>query len=117
MSDYVFQNLSAISKFMLYSRRGGHGYDNRLPSMKPIFFARGPNIKTNYTASPFNTVDIYPLVAALLGIEPEPNNGTLENVRDFLVGLPGVTSDGRGQYRNGVGISLVITIATLVTVI
>ena len=81
--------------------------------MKPIFFARGPNIKKNYTVLPFNSVDIYPLVAALLGIEPEPNNGTLENVKDFLVGLPPVSGSG---HRNRVGTFLAI-IFTLISVI
>ena len=98
---------------MLYSRKGGHGYDNRLPTMKPIFYARGPNIKRNYTVSPFESVDIYPLVAALLGIEPEPNNGTLDNVKDFLVGLPRTTSNGQGQNMNGVATILTILLTTL----
>ena len=68
--------------------KGDHGYDNHLPSMKPIFFARGPNIKKKYKVSPFNSVDIYPLVAALLGVQPGPHNGTLENVKDFITGVP-----------------------------
>ena len=80
--------------------------------MKPIFFARGPNIKKNYNVSPFNSVDIYPLVAALLGIEPEPNNGTFENVNDFLVEIPDVSGSG---YRNEVRIFLTIVVTTLIT--
>ena len=80
--------------------------------MKPIFFARGPNIKQNYTISPFNSVDIYPLVAALLGIEPEPNNGTLENVKNFLVEVPDASSSG---YRNEVHIFLTIIVTTLIS--
>lgn len=52
--------------------------------MKPIFFARGPNIKKGYDAFPFNSVDIYPLVCELLGIEPSPNNGTLDNTKEFI---------------------------------
>ena len=53
--------------------------------MKPIFFARGPNIKANYSASPFNSVDIYSLVAELLGVTPGPHNGTLDNTKDFII--------------------------------
>jgi len=53
--------------------------------MKPIFYARGPNIKQGYRAKPFNSVDIYPLVCELLGIKPAPNNGTLDNTKDFIV--------------------------------
>ena len=93
--------------------RGTHGYDNHLSSMKPIFFARGPNVKKNYQVSPFNSVDIYPLVAALLGIQPEPNNGTLENVKDFLR----VPDDYNAGYRNEVTTFLTITVLTLIQVI
>ena len=54
--------------------------------MKPIFYARGPNIRTNYTTTPFSTVDIYPLVCRLLGIEPAPNNGSRSNTDSFVLG-------------------------------
>ncbi|KAL4227311.1 Bis(5'-adenosyl)-triphosphatase enpp4 [Mactra antiquata] len=65
--------------------KGAHGYDNRLQSMKPIFYARGPNIRSNTTAFPFNSVDIYPLICELLGITPAPNNGTLDNTNTFII--------------------------------
>ncbi|KAL3875740.1 hypothetical protein ACJMK2_033661 [Sinanodonta woodiana] len=65
--------------------RGSHGYDNRLSSMKPIFYARGPDFKRNYLARPFNSIDLYPLMCKLLGIDPAPNNGTLDNTADILV--------------------------------
>lgn len=68
-----------------YTSKGTHGYDNSLLSMKPIFYARGPNIKVGYKSFPFNSVDIYPLVCELLGIKPSPNNGTLENTKSFIV--------------------------------
>ena len=79
-----FQNLSNVKASDL-NQKGTHGYDNHLQSMKPIFFARGPNIKTNYSASPFNSVDIYSLVAELLGVTPGPHNGTLDNTKDFII--------------------------------
>lgn len=80
----ISKNLSSLPAYAL-AGRGTHGYDNHLSSMKPIFFAKGPNIKQNYTVSPFNSVDIYALVAELLGISPGPHNGTLENVKDFII--------------------------------
>lgn len=64
--------------------KGAHGYDNTLMSMKPIFYARGPNIAANTVVEPFNSVDIYPMVCNILGIQPAPNNGSLENIRGFL---------------------------------
>ena len=73
--------------------RGNHGYDNKLLSMKPIFYARGPKLKKNYVIPPFNSIDIYPLVTELLGFKPSmPVNGTLDNVKDMLkTSLPSIS--------------------------
>ncbi|XP_071132349.1 ectonucleotide pyrophosphatase/phosphodiesterase family member 5-like [Mytilus edulis] len=49
----------------LYRGRGAHGYDNRLNSMKPIFLARGPNIKENYITDTFRSIDIYSTICHL----------------------------------------------------
>jgi hypothetical protein len=35
----------------------------------------------------FDNVDVYPLLAHLLGIEPEPNDGRFDDVRGMLVPL------------------------------
>lgn len=64
--------------------KGNHGYDNSLMSMKPIFYAMGPNFRSNFSAPPMNAVDIYPLVCELLDMTPSPNNGSLSNVADIL---------------------------------
>lgn len=80
----IYKNQSRLSPYAL-GQKGTHGYDNHLSSMKPIFFARGPKTKRNVTVTPFNSVDIYALVAELLGIPPGPHNGTLENVKDFII--------------------------------
>ncbi|KAK3089043.1 hypothetical protein FSP39_000369 [Pinctada imbricata] len=64
--------------------KGNHGYDNRLMSMKPIFYAAGPNFKKNFKSDTFRNVDIYPLICELLGISPSPNNGSLARVEDML---------------------------------
>ncbi|XP_013782584.1 ectonucleotide pyrophosphatase/phosphodiesterase family member 5-like [Limulus polyphemus] len=62
---------------------GQHGYDNRLRSMRPLFLARGPSFKKNFTiTSIFETVNIYPMICHLLDIRPAPNNGSLENVQN-----------------------------------
>jgi hypothetical protein len=63
---------------------GNHGWDNKQAVMHPIFIARGPAFKENYVAEPFETVNIYALLCHLLGINPRPNNGTVENVRHIL---------------------------------
>jgi len=49
---------------------GAHGYDaSRMPEMKAIFFAAGPDIRPQVTLPPFENVNIYPLVARILGLE------------------------------------------------
>ncbi|XP_033737016.1 ectonucleotide pyrophosphatase/phosphodiesterase family member 5-like [Pecten maximus] len=67
-----------------YDTKGSHGYDNRLITMKSIFYAIGPNFKPKFSASPFKSVDVYPLVCELLGMRPSPNNGSLHNTAGFL---------------------------------
>ncbi|KAK6183339.1 hypothetical protein SNE40_010840 [Patella caerulea] len=63
---------------------GGHGYDNRFMSMKPIFLAHGPNFKVNYKQESIESVDIYPLICKLLGVNAAPNNGSLSNTAAML---------------------------------
>ncbi|CAH1268533.1 ENPP7 [Branchiostoma lanceolatum] len=81
--------------YVIYSRYPGrlislgqHGYDNRDPAMKALFRAWGPNFRRGYVRSdPFDSVHIYPLMCEILGVDPAPNNGTLEEVSDMLVGV------------------------------
>lgn len=63
---------------------GGHGYDNELMTMKPIFIARGPAFKSGVTVDPIKSVDIYPLICHLLEIEPASNNGSLARAKTLL---------------------------------
>ncbi|WAR21923.1 ENPP4-like protein [Mya arenaria] len=72
------------SEYWYASDQGGHGYDNELMSMKPIFYARGPDIKVGYTSATFNLVDIYPLVCELLNVTAAPNNGSLDVAATIL---------------------------------
>jgi predicted AlkP superfamily pyrophosphatase or phosphodiesterase len=55
--------------------RGSHGYDPALPSMRAIFLARGPAFRRGARLPPFENVDVYPLLARLLGIPPAANDG------------------------------------------
>jgi predicted AlkP superfamily pyrophosphatase or phosphodiesterase len=48
---------------------GQHGHDPRLPEMKAIFYAAGPDFKRR-TLQDVDNVDIAPTVAELLGINP-----------------------------------------------
>jgi alkaline phosphatase D len=49
---------------------GAHGYDvTRMPEMKALFVAAGPDIKPGIALDPFENVDVYPLVAKILGLD------------------------------------------------
>lgn len=64
--------------------RGEHGYDNLDPTMRALFVAHGPSIGHGVTIAPFPNVDVYPLLAHLIGIEPLPNDGHLKDVEGVL---------------------------------
>ena len=67
---------------------GTHGYDNIYRDMRPIFIAQGPNIKSKARVPSFRQVDIYNLLAQLVGIKPGLTNGTWNNVRGLYNGSP-----------------------------
>lgn len=58
--------------------KGMHGYDpRRVPEMKAIFIAAGPDIVKGKTVAPFENVNLYPWLAHLLGLTPAKNDGSL----------------------------------------
>ncbi|MBN8480506.1 MAG: alkaline phosphatase family protein [Xanthomonadales bacterium] len=63
---------------------GEHGYDIDDPQMRAIFVGRGPGLRRKAVIAPFDNVDVYPLLARLLGITPEPGDGDLSHVREAL---------------------------------
>lgn len=49
---------------------GVHGYDNTVPSMKPIFMAKGPSFNYGVTVDDeFSNIDLYHLFCRLLQIK------------------------------------------------
>jgi predicted AlkP superfamily pyrophosphatase or phosphodiesterase len=60
-----------------YNGLGEHGYDNSNLDMRALFLARGPDFKSGATLGEFPNVDVYDLLARLLGIRPAPNDGEL----------------------------------------
>ena len=49
--------------------KGMHGYDvAKIPEMRGIFFAAGPDLKTGLTVEEFQNIHIYPLIAHILGL-------------------------------------------------
>ena len=59
---------------------GAHGYDARLESMRGLFIAAGPRFARGVVVPPFESIHIYSLVCALLGIEPAPNDGDYRTI-------------------------------------
>jgi predicted AlkP superfamily pyrophosphatase or phosphodiesterase len=59
------------------STRGSHGYDPMDPSMRALFIAQGPAFRRGVEVQPFDNVDVYPLLARLVGIAPQPNDGDI----------------------------------------
>jgi predicted AlkP superfamily pyrophosphatase or phosphodiesterase len=49
-----------------------HGWDNALPEMSAIFLAMGPGITAGQLIPPFEAIHVYPLMAHVLGLEPNP---------------------------------------------
>ncbi|XP_028591837.2 bis(5'-adenosyl)-triphosphatase ENPP4 [Podarcis muralis] len=66
------------------SRLGDHGYDNSLRSMHPFLAAHGPAFRKGYRQNSIYTVDIYPMMCHILGLMPQPNNGTLSHAKCLL---------------------------------
>ena len=62
-----------------------HGWDNALPEMSAIFLALGPGIEAGRVISPFESIHVYPLMAHLLGLEPNAEaDGRLEVLAPIL---------------------------------
>ena len=64
---------------------GEHGYDNDDPKMRALFVAHGPAFKAGLRVREFDNVDVYPLLAHLLGIKPMPNDGRFDEVREMVI--------------------------------
>lgn len=66
--------------------RGSHGFDPALPSMRALFVARGPSFVPGSTLPAFDNVDVYPLLARLLGIDAASNDGDIAPLLPALRG-------------------------------
>ena len=80
------QAISSSSTAGKYVPTGGtHGYDNQLKSMHALFIAQGSAFKKGIVTEPFENVNIYPMIAHILGIDPsEKIDGNLNNIKHLL---------------------------------
>jgi predicted AlkP superfamily pyrophosphatase or phosphodiesterase len=63
---------------------GAHGWDPAAPEMAAVFIASGPAFRRGATLPSFENVSVYPLLARLIGIQPEANQGNLADVEPAL---------------------------------
>ena len=63
---------------------GNHGFDPYSPEMEAVFLAEGPAFRRGVRLPTFDNVDVYPLLARLIGVAPQPNDGRLADVRPAL---------------------------------
>ncbi|WP_133479334.1 ectonucleotide pyrophosphatase/phosphodiesterase [Cognatilysobacter segetis] len=54
---------------------GSHGYDPALPSMRATFVASGPSFRRGVVLPVIDNVDVYPMLARIVGVAPQPNDG------------------------------------------
>ena len=72
--------------------RGIDGLNPRtVPAMKAIFFAAGPDILGASSVASFENVDVYPMIAAILGLDTShlktgPIDGSLGPLRSIIRG-------------------------------
>ncbi|ESQ54271.1 hypothetical protein EUTSA_v10025136mg [Eutrema salsugineum] len=64
---------------------GDHGYDNMFFSMRSIFIGHGPRFRRGKKVPSFENVQIYNVVADILGLRPAPNNGSSLFTRSLLL--------------------------------
>jgi predicted AlkP superfamily pyrophosphatase or phosphodiesterase len=65
--------------------KGGHGYDpKRFKTMRAIFYAIGPDIRPNKTVPAFENVNIYPLIAKILGLDTTVTDGDVRVLAPIL---------------------------------
>jgi len=65
-------------------KRGAHGFDPDDPLMNALFVAEGPAFRKGAIQPAFDNVDIYPLLARLIGVAPLANDGNLADLAPSL---------------------------------
>ena len=64
--------------------KGGHGYDNQLPSMRAIFIAHGEAFKKGKVVAPFENIQVYNIMTKILGLKPAANDGNYRAAKAVL---------------------------------
>lgn len=64
---------------------GNHGWDPEAPEMAAVFIANGPAFRRGVTITQFENTSVYPLLAHLIGVTPEANQGSLADTEAALL--------------------------------
>ncbi|WP_235364669.1 alkaline phosphatase family protein [Sphingomonas sp. ERG5] len=64
---------------------GNHGYDPVDPTMAALFVANGPAFRHGLMIPAFDNINVYPMLARVLGVKGEPGDGTLALARKIMV--------------------------------
>ncbi|XP_053577129.1 ectonucleotide pyrophosphatase/phosphodiesterase family member 7 [Bombina bombina] len=97
----------------LQFNKGEHGFDNDYIEMKTIFRAVGPSFKQGLVVEPFESIHVYALLCELLGIKPEPNDGSLDVTRNMLL----EENNDDDRFPNGLPNELYIATLCLTSVL
>jgi predicted AlkP superfamily pyrophosphatase or phosphodiesterase len=73
-----------IAKRVQGHTTGSHGFDPALPSMRATFIANGPSFRHGVVLPVFDNVDVYPMLARLIGVTPQPNDGDASTLANAL---------------------------------
>ena len=68
--------------------KGEHGFAPEAPGMRAVFLATGPSFRPRTRLPAFDNVDVYPLLAHLLRIQPSANDGSLSPLLPALRETP-----------------------------
>lgn len=74
-----------LEKYPRTATRGSHGFDPLSVEMRTIFIARGPAFRRGIVLPPFDNVDVYPLLARLVGVTPAENDGNAQTLLPALL--------------------------------
>lgn len=85
----IFMTPAALSKGFSFNGRklaaGQHGFDNDYKEMQAVFYAWGPEFKEHQTIGNFENVNVYPLIAKMLGLSiTEKIDGKAEVLENIL---------------------------------
>ncbi|GBG78755.1 hypothetical protein CBR_g27979 [Chara braunii] len=64
---------------------GQHGFDNNVSAMRAFFAARGPRFAPGRRVPSFRNLEVYNIVCNILGMRPNPNNGSWAFANNFLL--------------------------------